>query len=74
MARQNGLVAVVIAWLLVFSMASLAQALSSKELRSYAQKEIMAPDFTLKDTEGKEYSLKDYRGKMYVVLETGSST
>jgi hypothetical protein len=57
--------------LVVFSMPALA--LTGKELGMHKEKTIMAPDFTLKDLEGKTHKLSDYRGKI-IVLETGSST
>jgi hypothetical protein len=57
--------------LVVFSMPALA--LTGKELGMYKEKAIIAPDFTLKDLEGKTHKLSDYRGNI-IVLETGSST
>lgn len=47
---------------------------AQKVLRQYKQKTVIAPDFTVKDLEGKSVTLSDFRGKMYVVIETGSST
>ena len=57
--------------LVAFSIPALA--LNPKELGMHKEKEIMAPDFTLKDIEGNTHKLSDYRGKI-VVLEHGSST
>lgn len=59
---------------LLISSINLAQAYTREELNKYKDNSLMAPEFTLKDLDGKDYSLKDYREKMYVVLQTGSST
>ncbi len=47
---------------------------AQKLMGQYKTKTIIAPDFTVKNLEGKSITLSDYRGKMYVVIETGSST
>lgn len=59
---------------LLMALATAGSAYKREELRQFKEKTLMAPEFTLKDFNGKTYSLKDYRDKMWVVLETGSST
>lgn len=59
---------------ILVSSINLAQSYTREELNKYKDNTLMAPEFTLKDLDGKGYSLKDYRGKMYVVIQTGSST
>ncbi len=57
------------------ALVSPACAYTRTELAQYEQKELKAPDFCLKDLDGKTQCLQDYLGKgMYVAIQTGSST
>ncbi len=63
------------AGLLGFGLVSPACAYTRTELAEYEQKELRAPEFCVKDFDGKTHCLKDYLGKgMYVSIQTGSST
>lgn len=61
--------------LLGLALAAPGYAFTRTELAQYDQKELTAPEFCLKDFEGKTHCLKDYLDKgMYVAIQTGSST
>ncbi len=61
--------------LLSLSLATAAYAYNRSELAEYEQKELKAPEFCLKDFDGKTHCLKDYLAKgMFVAVQTGSST
>lgn len=44
------------------------------DFQNYKEKNLIAPNFSLKALDGKTYNLSDYRGKQIVVIQTGSST
>lgn len=68
-------VAGIAAVLLGVALVSPACAYTRTELGEYEQKELKAPDFCLKDLDGKTQCLQDYLGKgMWVAVQTGSST
>lgn len=57
------------------ALVSPACAFTRTELGEYEQKELKAPNFCLKDLDGKTQCLQDYVGKgMFVAIQTGSST
>ena len=47
---------------------------SRDEMNNYKDKELMAPDFSLRGLDGSTHTLSDFRGKKVVVIQTGSST
>ena len=47
---------------------------SRDELNKYQDKELMAPDFSLRSLDDNTYTLSDFKGKKIVVIQTGSST
>ncbi len=75
MGWYQGTVAGTAAVLLGLALATAGYAYTRTELAGYEEKELKAPEFCLKDFEGKTQCLKDYLDKgMYVAVQTGSST
>ncbi len=73
--KWHGRTVVGLTVLLGFALAGPGYPYDRSELAQYEQKELKAPDFCLKDLEGKTHCLKDYLGQgMYVAIQTGSST
>lgn len=73
MRRQQTVSRLFLTMLAMIALPASIFAYTSAELRQYKEKELIAPDFTLKGLDGKTYKLSDYRKKI-VVMEAGSST
>jgi peroxiredoxin len=70
--KKNLLILIIIILIASAGVYTLSRALglvggNTKEVSSAPKREIVAPDFTLGDKDGREYSLSDFKGK-YVIL------